>query len=132
MFRGAIILALALGIPANTTLSKLGKVRVYVMHEGPPIPVKVVLRHKETREGEWIYIEDLKYLPKRLKTSPRGRSILLSIPPNLTRFAQLCARYTPKPSGASREVLLSVESCANLPRQTSELSQVPTTLKVVV
>lgn len=130
MFRSAIILALALGIPANTILSRLGKARVYVMHEGPPIPVKVVLRHKETREGEWIYIENLEYLPKRLKTSPQGRSILLSIPPNLTRFAQLCARYTPKPSGASREVLLSVESCANLPQQTSGLSPTRTILRV--
>ena len=118
MFGNALVLALALGVPGNTTLSRLGKARVHVMHEGPPVPVKIVLRHKEQRSDKWTYIEDLSYLPRRLKTSKQGRSVLLSIPPNLSTFVQLCARYTPKSSGASRELLLSVESCANLPGQT--------------
>ena len=130
MFGNALVLALALGIPGNATLSRLGKVRVHVMHGGPPVPVKIVLRHREQKSDEWVYVEDLNYLPRRLKTSRKGRSVLLSIPSGLSTFIQSCVRYTPKSSGASRELLLSVESCANLPKPTLEPSLKRTILRV--
>lgn len=127
------LLALAVGIQPNSTLQRLGRVKVYVMHQGPPVKVVLVTRQKDNLSDKWVYNEELKYLPKRLWTSPKkARSVIVPLPTTSSRYSQLCVRYTPdKPSGPS-QLLLSVESCSNLPGQTSEPSQTPTTLKAVV
>lgn len=126
------LLALAVGVQPNPMLQRLGRVRAYVMHQGPPVKVVLVTRQKDNLSDEWVYNEELKYLPKRLWTSPRkAKSVIVPLPTTSSRYSQLCVRYTPKPSGPS-QLLLSVESCSNLPRQTSEPSQTPTTSKAVV
>jgi len=111
------LLALSAGVMVNPTALKMGRVKVQVRHNGPPIPYVLEVRTKDRKDGKWEYIDDVTYFPRRPRTSPGGRVTTLTIPPNLKRFAQVCAIHRPDPNSikSSFRVLYTLESCSNIP-----------------
>ena len=127
MFGSALTLALAVGVLPNPYLLRLHRVRAAVMHVGKPVEVKLLVRTRRSAAEPWRYISDLDYLPRRLKTSPQGRTVLVRLPEQLDKESQLCVRYTPSPSEQRVSLQLSVESCAGLPARIYGQSQTATT-----
>jgi hypothetical protein len=113
------LLALATGIFADPMGMAFGSVRVMVRHQGPPLPFTLHVRTKETKEAEWTYIEQLTYFPVTLLTSPLGRQVRMQLPAGLKTYSQICSRLAPpeQSQASSFRVLLSVQSCANLPKR---------------
>ena len=112
-----MLLALSAGVMVNPTALKLGRVKVQVRHAGPPIPYVLEVRTKDRKDGEWDYIDDVKYFPRRPRTSPGGRVTTMTVPPGLKKYSQVCAIHRPDPNSvqSSFKVLYVLESCANLP-----------------
>jgi len=113
------LLALSTGVFTDQFGLAFGSVRVVVRHKGPPLPFTFHIRTKETKRGEWEYLDDsrLSYYPRRLLTSTGGREYRIKLPIGLKTYSQICSRLGP-PEGSYKErfqVLISVQSCANLP-----------------
>ena len=118
------LLALATGIIADPMGIAFGSVRVMVRHQGPPLPFTLHIRTKETKGAEWTYIDELTHFPVALKTSPLGRQVRLMLPAGLKAYSQVCSRLGPpeQPQQSSFQVLLSVQSCANLPKRNTGMA----------
>lgn len=113
------LLALATGVIADPMGIAFGSVRVMVRHQGPPLPFTLHIRTKETKRAQWTYIDKLTYFPVVLTTSPVGRQVRVLLPSGLKTYSQICSRLAPPNSSSqsSFQVLLSIQSCANLPRR---------------
>ena len=113
------LLALATGVIADPMGTAFGSVRVMVRHQGPPLPFTLHVRTKETKGAEWTYIDKLSHFPVVLTTSPQGRQVRVQLPAGLKQHSQICSRLGPPASSqaSSFQVLLSVQSCANLPKR---------------
>ena len=113
------LLALSTGVFTDQFGLAFGSVRVVVRHKGPPQPFTFHIRTKETKRGEWEYLDDsrLSYYPRRLLTSTGGREYRIRLPNGLKTYSQICSRLGPPESSYKSRfrVLMSVESCANLP-----------------
>ena len=118
------LLALSTGIFADHFGLAFGSVRVMVRHKGPPQPFSFHIRTKESKAAQWEYIDEqrLSYFPRTLMTSPQGRQYRVRIPSGLKNYAQLCSRLGPPKDAysSSFRVLVSVESCANLPSRNQD------------
>jgi len=117
MFSLITLFALSTGVITDPMGLSFGSVRVLVRHKGTPLPFTLHVRTKESRSGEWEYVENLSYFPRRLMSSPIGREIRLRLPSGLKTYSQVCARMGPPESNPSSgfRVDLSIQSCANLP-----------------
>ena len=111
-----VVLALATGVFPGPRFNPLSRVVVYVKHDGPPQEFQLSVRTKETINGKWTYFTDLKHLPMRLRTSSKGRRVVLTLPQDLKRWTQVCAFLPAKDQpGKQFQWQFSLESCANLP-----------------
>lgn len=110
------VMALSTGVILNPMQYRLGRVQVMVRHDGIPIPYELQVRTKDKREGEWIYLENLKYFPRKPLTSTSWRKVVLQVPKNLKKYTQICSKHSPDSSSvrASMKVVYSIQSCANL------------------
>lgn len=118
---GALI-ALAIGVGDNPFLAKLNRARVHITHTGAPVSVVIVARTRDSEADEWEY-KEVKYLPRRLMTSPReGRRVLVTLPTTLKSTTQLCVRHTPPLGDGAVQLSVSFQSCLWLRRPTSGAS----------
>ena len=118
------LLALATGVIADPMGMAFGSVRVMVRHQGPPLPFTLHIRTKETKGAQWSYIDKITHFPVTLTTSPLGRQVRVQLPAGLKTYSQICSRLgPPEPLQASSfRVLLSVQSCANLPKRNTGMA----------
>jgi hypothetical protein len=118
------LLALATGVIADPLGLSFGSVKVMVRHQGPPQEFTLHIRTKETRSAQWEYLDPqrLHHFPRKLMTSATGRMVRLRLPLGLKTYSQVCSRLGPPDEAysSSFRVLLSIQSCANLPTRSSE------------
>lgn len=115
-----MLVALAVGVIASKSLPSFGVARLMVRHPGKATPFSLVIRTKERKADQWLYIEEVKHFPNRLLTSPIGRKVTISLPSNLKRYSQACAVIAPEVQpGTGFHVAFGLRSCANLPRTDS-------------
>ena len=110
------LLALATGVYPGPRFSSMPRVVVFVKHAGPVREFQLSVRTKDAKSDEWQYFTELKHLPMRLRTSSKGRRVVLTLPKELKRWTQVCA-FLPAEErpGEQFRVQFSLESCSNLP-----------------
>ena len=113
----ATLFALGTSVFPGPRFTSSPRVVVYVKHEGKPREFNLSVRTKDTKDGEWTYYRSLKHMPIRLRTSSRGRRVMLTLPKDLKKWTQVCALLPPErsPGESSIQFLFSLESCSNLP-----------------
>jgi hypothetical protein len=110
------LLALATGVYSLPPQHRFGRVVIRVRHPGPTRQVKVSIRTKQTLDTEWEYFRDLSTYPRIPRTSPLGRRVTISLPPQgqLKRFTQVCTLLEPEETTAANVAKIAVQSCANV------------------
>ena len=110
------LLALAASVFSSPMLSAFNRVKVNIVNDGPSLPVTLHIRTREANK-EWYYLET-NYFPRTIRTQPsQTRTVMVSVPKNLKDQTQVCVRHTPVALKDSFQLLLSYQSCANLPMQ---------------
>ena len=116
----ATLLALSTGVLAAPGAAGNTRVDAYVKHPGTPITFRLQIRTRENPEDEWVYLEKLKYFPRRLLTNPTGRKVSITRPNSsqLKRYTQVCAIHepvVPKDLESGMNSFFAIRSCANYP-----------------
>lgn len=122
------LFAFSLGIFAEPNKIAANVVKALVRDPGPPLEFSIQVRTKATKEGEWTYLapDSFEVFPDYLRTSPQGRKITIRLPSALQRYAQVCALHVPVADPGKRfQVLLSLQSCQNVPRAEAAASPKP-------
>lgn len=110
-----MLLALAAQTIINTTLLAKGRFHVMIYHPGKPANVEIRLRSKNEISEPWVYHENFRHMPKRVKTSPNGRKVFILMPQDVGDYTQVCARLAPpKQQSGSSSASFAVQACANV------------------
>ena len=115
-----MLLALATQSIINAALLSKGRFHLMVYHPGKPVKVEIRLRSKNKLSDPWTYHDDVRHMPKRVKTSPDGRKVFILMPKDIGIYTQACARLAPpKSQEGSSSASFALQACANvaLPRE---------------